>query len=65
VLFGRPIALWDHLVLVVAAAIVAGAAWMGDSIPAAVVSAVVAVVLAALGMLANQAVTGTMLGRRP
>jgi hypothetical protein len=38
---------------------------MGDSIPAAVVSAVVAVVLAALGMLANQAVTGTMLGRRP
>jgi hypothetical protein len=38
---------------------------MGNSIPSAVVSAVIAVVLAALGMLANQAVTGTMLGRKP
>jgi hypothetical protein len=65
VLFGRSIQLWTNLVQAIAAAVVAGAAWMGNSIPAAVVATVVALVLATLGLLANQSVTGTMLGRKP
>ena len=64
-LWGRPITLWTNLVNALAAAVVAGAAWMGNSIPAAVIATVVALVLAILGMLANQAVTGSLVGRKP
>lgn len=64
-LWGRSIQLWTNLVQAIAAAVVAGAAWMGNSIPAAVVATVVALVLAILGLLANQSVTGSMLGRKP
>jgi hypothetical protein len=63
-LWGRSLQLWSNLVQAIAAAVVAVAAFMGDSVPAGVIATVVAVVLAALGLLANQALTGSLLGRK-
>lgn len=64
-LWGRSIQLWTQLVNALAAAGVAVWAAAGNQVNAAAVAAVVAVVMAALGILANQSATGTMLGRKP
>jgi hypothetical protein len=57
-IWGRPIQLWSNLVTAAAAAAVAVAAIMGNSIPAAAVAAVVTVVMAFLGLIANSQTVG-------
>jgi hypothetical protein len=65
VLIGRSIQLWTNLVQTLVALVVAGAAWQGNEIPAAIVAALTGAILALLGLLANQSATGTLLGRAP
>jgi hypothetical protein len=64
-LWGRSIQLWTNLVQAFAAAAVAVWASTGNEVNAAVVATLVALALAALGLLANQSATGTLLGRKP
>ena len=62
-LWGRSIQLWTNLVQALAAAAVAVWAAAGNQVDAAAVAAVVAAILTILGLLANQAVTGSYVGR--
>lgn len=60
---GRPLALWDSFVVALGAAVVALAPQFGVTVTEQNVAAVVAVAFAVLGLLANQANNGSLLGR--
>ena len=62
-LFGRPVALWNGLVVAVAAAVIATANAAGVAVNLEMVAADVTVAAVVLGILANQAVNGSPLGR--
>jgi hypothetical protein len=59
VILGRPVALWNSLVVAVAAAVVA----LVPNVTAQQVAVVVAITFSVIGLLANQANNGSPLGR--
>ena len=61
---GRPLALWNALVLALATATGTTVAYLNNAAPIAVeIGAITAVAFAVLGLIANKANTGSMLGR--
>jgi hypothetical protein len=62
-IFGRPVALWNGLVVAIAAAIIATANAAGVAINLEMVAADIAVASVVLGILANKATNGSLLGR--
>jgi hypothetical protein len=62
---GRPLALWNGLVLALATATGTTLAYLNGAVTVEIeIGAVVAVTFAVLGLLANQANNGSLLGRR-
>ena len=65
-LLGRPTALWNGLVLAAGALVVLIVKFVAPAVDvASLVAGVVALAAAAIALLANQAVNGSFLGRRP
>ena len=65
-ILGRPLALWQNFVAALAALTIVVATMVNPTIDVTqLVASVVTVAAAVLAMLANQAVNGTLLGRRP
>ena len=63
---GRPLALWQNLIGTIAALVILVIAFLNPNVNVTeLVAGVVAVATAALALLANQAVNGSLLGRRP
>ena len=61
---GRAVALWNALVLALATATGTTVAYLNNAAPIAVeIGAITAVAFAVLGLIANKANTGSMLGR--
>jgi len=65
VIAGRPLALWNAVVAMLATAAVTTAAYLNNAAPIAVeIGAIAGVTFAVLGLIANKANTGSLLGRR-
>jgi hypothetical protein len=63
VIAGRPLALWNSFVVALGAAVIAVAKTAGFAVDPELVGFVTAVVFAVMGLLANQADNGSLLGR--
>jgi hypothetical protein len=62
-ILGRPVALWNGLVVALAAAVIATANAAGIAVNLEMVAADVTVAAVVLGILANKATNGSLLGR--
>ena len=62
-IFGRPVAFWNGLVVAVAAAVIATANAAGIAVNLEMIAADVTVAAVVLGGLANKATNGSLLGR--
>ena len=64
-ILGRPLALWQNLVATLAALVILVVAFLNPAVNVTqLVAGVVAVAAAALALLANQAINGTLFGRK-
>ena len=64
-ILGRPLALWQNLVATLAALVILVVAFLNPAVNVTqLVAGVVAVAAAVLALLANQAINGTLFGRK-